>query len=72
MDEFRSALTKGVNSGRFFKAGDSYMLANKNNEAYDPVHHEQWLDEEEFDGSQREAMRIDYEVQFGLHDYTFK
>ena len=48
---------------------DSYVLANKRIEAYDPKVHEKWLDDEGYDDSQREAMWLDYEVEFGLYDH---
>lgn len=66
--EFWAALLRGVRSGRFLKVRDSYLLSNKKNEAYDPREHEKWLDGEGFDGKQREAMWIDYDVEFGLYD----
>lgn len=69
MRKFWQAIMNGVRSGRFFKMRNSYVLANKRNEAYDPKRHEKWLDDEEFDDSQREAMWIDYEVGFGLYDH---
>ena len=69
MRKFWQAIMNGVRSGRFFKMRNSYVLANERNEAYDPKRHEKWLDDEEFDDSQREAMWIDYEVGFGLYDH---
>lgn len=67
-DEFRTALNEGVDSRRFVRVRDSYLLVNDSNEAYDPRTYEQWLDDEDFDDSQRQAMWLDYECQFGLHD----
>lgn len=64
--EFDRALLDGVTSGRFFKVRDSYFLANKKNEAYDPREHQRWLDHEDFGGHQREEWWIIYNTDFGL------
>jgi hypothetical protein len=66
--EFSRALFDGVESGRFVKVRDSYLLVNEHNEVYDPHKYEKWLDDQGFEGRQRQAMWIDYDNQFGLYD----
>lgn len=67
-EQFRDALHDGVTSGRFVKVRESYLLTNKQNEAYDPRQHEKWLDYEGFSGKERETEWIVYNHEFGLYN----
>ena len=64
--EFDGALFDGVDSGRFVKVRDSYLLVNDDHEAYDPREYQKWLDRVGFSGRQRFAMWIDYNSQFDV------
>ena len=70
--EFSIALQRGVESGRFFKVRESYFLANKKNEAYDPRSEQKWLENENFNERQTLAHWVAYNHEFGLHEDEFE
>lgn len=67
--KFWKAIIDGVGSGRFFQVRDSYFLANKRNQAYDPKVEIKSLDDEEYNEKQWKAMFLDYQVEYGLCEY---
>ena len=67
-DDFIDALFDGVRDRRFVEVRNSYLLVNKDNEAYDPRAYKRWLDDEGFSSRQRSSMWHDYDYGFGLLD----